>query len=283
MTALAAVVLAAGAGTRLAPLTRLLPKALCPVGNRALVDHALDRVQEALALCGTSSGPDTVAVNAHHGVAALRAHLEGRVHLSVEAPVALGTAGALGVLRQWTAGRDVLVTNADAWLGPLGSLPLRAFLDSWDRERVRLWCVPTASAADFGNLRYAGMCLLPGRLAATFDPIEEGLYERCWRYEYDAGRLDLFEHDGPFVDVGTPAAYLAANLAAASSSSDPEGLVAPSASLAPGGSVVASVIGAGASVAGSVAHSVVWPGSVVARGEVLRHAVRAGTLTVLVR
>ena len=41
---LAAVVLAAGAGTRLRPLTRLRPKALCPVGDRPLVDHALDRV-----------------------------------------------------------------------------------------------------------------------------------------------------------------------------------------------------------------------------------------------
>ena len=63
---IAGVVLAAGAGTRLAPLTRILPKALCPVGGTALVDHALARVRPL---------SDAVAVNLHHGAAAIHAHL----------------------------------------------------------------------------------------------------------------------------------------------------------------------------------------------------------------
>ena len=53
---LCAVVLAAGEGRRLRPLTELLPKALCPVGNVALLDHALRRVG--------GLGPGDVAVNA---------------------------------------------------------------------------------------------------------------------------------------------------------------------------------------------------------------------------
>src|SRR3954447_24784114 len=93
---LAAVVLAAGAGTRLAPLTRLRPKALCPVDNVPLVDLALARVSRITA---------AVAVNAHHGGAAMEARIAGRVPLSIEPDRALGTAGALSFLRDWIAGR----------------------------------------------------------------------------------------------------------------------------------------------------------------------------------
>ena len=66
---LAVIVLAAGAGRRLAPLSDLRPKPLCPVANRALIDLALDRV----AALGAP-----VAVNLHHGADAVRAHLAGR-------------------------------------------------------------------------------------------------------------------------------------------------------------------------------------------------------------
>lgn len=69
----AAVVLAAGAGTRLRPLTQLLPKPLCPVLDRTLLDRAVDRVDQV--------DPDRsieVVVNAHHGASAVFAHLVGR-------------------------------------------------------------------------------------------------------------------------------------------------------------------------------------------------------------
>src|ERR671916_1379534 len=115
---LAAVVLAAGAGTRLAPLTSVRPKALCPVGDRPLVDSALDRVEAVV-----GAGPDRVAVNAHAHHAQLETHVAGRASVSVEEPVALGTAGAVAHLRPWLDGRPALVVNADAWapgdLGPL--------------------------------------------------------------------------------------------------------------------------------------------------------------------
>ena len=85
MDGLVGVVLAAGRGTRLRPLTRLRPKALCPVGNVPLVDLALERVRPAVA---------AVAVNLHHGRRALDAHLPADVHRSVEEHGPLGTAGA---------------------------------------------------------------------------------------------------------------------------------------------------------------------------------------------
>lgn len=244
------MVLAAGAGTRLRPLTLLRPKALCPVGPAPLVDHALERVAAAT---------PSVAVNVHAGRDAMVAHLDGRAHLSLEAPVALGTAGALGALRDWIAGRPVLVTNADAWLpGGLGPL-----LGGWDGERMRLLCVDDPARGDFGRRRYAGACLLPWTAVRDLPAEPLGLYEARWGAAAADGRLDFADTTATFVDCGTPADYLAANLDWS------------------GGR---PVVGEGASVQGTVVRSVVWPGARVVEGEVLVDAVRAGrTVTVLVR
>lgn len=252
----AGVVLAAGAGSRLAPLTRRRPKALCPVGTRPLVDHALDR----LATAGLAG--DRVAVNLHHGAERIDAHLPMAVHRSVEPVEPLGTAGGLAALRPWLDGRHALVTNADAWFPP--GLDLVPFLAGWDRERVRLLGVTDPSRGDFGDVRYCGVCLLPAAVVAALEPVPSGLYEASWRQEAEAGRLDLVVHPGSFVDCGTPADYLEANL------------------LASGGvSVVdpAAVVGEGA----ELVRSVVWDGSSVAPGERLVDAIRAEDLTVLVR
>jgi hypothetical protein len=276
---LVAVVLAAGSGERLAPLTRLLPKALCPVGNEPLVDLALGRAARVLDAAGASAGGESMAVNVHHGRDALVDHLAGRVVVSVEDEVALGTAGGVGNLRGWIAGRDVLVANADAWLG--GAVD--AFADGWDRERVRLLCVPASGGrGDFGTACYAGMCLLPWAQVERLGSEPSGLYEVLWRGEWEAGRLDLVVVDTPFLDCGTPADYLRANLYEAARS-DAGSLVAPGAVVATGSSVTRSVIGAGAEVRGEVADAVVWPGSVVHTGERLLGGIRAGQLTVLVR
>jgi NDP-sugar pyrophosphorylase family protein len=249
---LAGVVLAAGAGSRLAPLTRLRPKALCPVGARPLVDHAIDRLAPLVG---------EVAVNVHHGRGQMLDHLAGRaVEVSLEDAVALGTAGALGQLRPWIDGRAVLLTNADAWL----PADLSVLIDGWDGERMRLLAVEVGPAGDFGTRRYCGATLLPWAAVEGLAAEPSGLYEVRWREAWAAGTLDLVRWDGPFVDCGTPADYLAANL------------------LASGGS---SVVGAGASVdpSAELVRSVVWPGATVAPGERLVDAVRAGRLTVLVR
>lgn len=244
---LAGVALAAGEGTRLRPLTTLLPKALCPVGNRALVDLALDRLQPHAG---------SLAVNAFHRAGQVAEHVAGRAHVSVETGEALGTAGALGALREWIDGRPVLVTNADSYL-PAG---LPGFADGWDGERSRLLCVPATGRGDFvtpagAPVRYVGACLLPWAAVRALEPVPTGLYEVLWRH----GDLDLCVTDAPAIDCGTPADYLAANLHAS------------------GGE---SVIGEGAEVLGTVERSVVWPGSRVGPDEHLVEVVRAGALTV---
>lgn len=256
---LAGVVLAAGAGTRLRPLTDECPKALCPVGNRPLVDHALDRVV---------GGTDDVAVNLHHGLEQLSAHLDrvtadGRaVHRSVERDEALGTAGALGALRPWIDGRAVLLTNADAWFA--SSIDLDGFVGGWDGERTRLLCTDLGRPADFGTRRYCGVALLPWATVSTFAPTPSGLYEVSWAADAAADRLDLVDHDGVVVDCGTAADYLRANLR----SSGGAPVVDPSATVEAGA---------------TVARSVLWPGAAVGAGERLVDAIRTPERTVLVR
>ncbi len=244
---LAGLVLAAGAGTRLAPLTRWRPKPLCPVGGVPLVDLAIDRVRAVT---------DDVAVNVHHGREALLTHLGGRVHVSVEQEQALGTAGAVGALRSWLDGRAVVVVNADAWCtGGLDTL-----LDGWDGASLRV-LVPGGGSLGPGAL-VAG-AVLPGPTAAAVPAEPAGLYEAVWRQAVADDRLVTVAHDGPFVDCGTPAAYLAANLAAS------------------GG---ASVIDPAAVVEGRVERCVLWEQAVVRAGEDLVDAVRVNDrVTVLVR
>jgi hypothetical protein len=276
---LAGVVLAAGLGTRLRPLTDLRPKAMCPVGGVPLIDLALDRLCSALvapvephcsrgAACepvqsGSTGanklyGSKQLAVNAHHHAEQVVQHLAGRVHVSVEQPMPLGTAGALARLRPWLDGRDVLLTNADAYRpGGLGEL-----MTDWDRERCRLLVTTLRSGTrgdfelDGRPVRYVGGCLLPWHLVRTLIEEPSGLYEVLWRGAAAAGCLELVPTASMTIDCGTPADYLAANLHASRGR---------------------SVVGAGAVVEGILDRCVVWDGAFVRPAEHLEQVVRAGT------
>jgi NDP-sugar pyrophosphorylase family protein len=257
-----AVVLAAGEGRRLRPLTEHLPKALCPVGNVALLDRALERV-EALKL--------PVAVNACYLGHMVAEHVGDRAHLSLEPGSPLGTAGGLGLLRDWIDGRGVLVGNADAYLS--GSLPpgedIAALLSGWDGHTVRLLGVP-GPPYEFGTHRFAGFSLLPWDLVARLEPEPSDLVRLAWRPAERQGRLSVVEYAGTYLDTGTPTDYLRANLHAVHQGN----LIARDAVVT--GTVDGAVIGAGARVAGRVTRGVVWPGGVVARGESLTDAIRVG-------
>jgi len=266
-----AVVLAAGEGTRLRPLTERVPKALCPVGNVPLLDRALDR----LAGLGLA-GPERVAVNACYLGDLVVAHVGSRAHLSVEPGDPLGTAGGLGNLRDWIAGRGVLVGNADAYLADPDAPPgpdVAALLDGWDGRSVRLLGQPAdvpAAPGTFGGHRFVGFSLLPWRLVRDLPAAFGDLVRAVWRPAEAAGALTVVPYRGTFYDTGTPADYLAANLHAAGDGS----LVHPTATVT--GRVRRAVVGAEATVRGEVTRAVVWPGATVGPDERLADAIRAG-------
>jgi NDP-sugar pyrophosphorylase family protein len=181
----------------LRPLTDTTPKALLPVHGVPLVDLAIERLRPHV---------DAVAVNAHYRREQLEAHLADRdVHMSVEEGEALGTAGALGQLREWIDGRDVLLTNADAWY----SAPPPPLIG----PGVQLLAVDTGSPADFGDWLYAGTCFMPWSVVKTLEPVPSGLYEVCWRDAWQAGDLELVPYNGRFIDCGTPEDYAKAQRA----------------------------------------------------------------------
>jgi MurNAc alpha-1-phosphate uridylyltransferase len=264
----AAVVLAAGAGRRLRPLTTVRPKALCPVGNVALLDRALARIA-GLGL----SGPDRVAVNACFLGDQVVAHVGGRARLSVEPGEPLGTSGGVANLRDWIDGWGVLVANADAYLAsPLPPGPdVAGLLDGWDGETVRLLGVPAGDRpAEFGRYRFAGLSLLPWSMVRPLAPVPSDLVRTVWRPAEAAGKLTVVEYPGTYLDTGTVTDYLAANLHAAGDGD----LVGAGATVT--GPLARAVVGAGAIVEGPVTRGVVWPGGYVGPGEHLRDAVRVG-------
>ena len=86
---------------------------------------------------------------------------------------------------------------------------------------------------------------MPWAEVARLGPEPTGLWEVSWRSRLSEGSVEVVRWDGPWVDCGTPAQYLAANLAAS------------------GG---APVVGDGAEVQGELDGSVVWPGAHVRAG-----------------
>ncbi len=246
---IAALVLAAGSGTRLRPLTNLRPKALCPVGNSALVDHAIEAVGVV-----TSS----VAVNAHHRWQELVEHLDRldqQIHPSVEERFALGTSGALANLSGWVGDRALLTVNSDMW----HQADLGEFVAEWDHQRV---AVLTTSSGPFGARSTVVASLTPAAAVARLPVEPSGLWETLWSREVAEARLQTVHTSAVAIDCGTPADYLRANLTFSG------GL---------------SVIGGGTRITGLIDRCVVWPDSVVGEAEVLRDSIRAGPLTVCVR
>lgn len=108
---LRALVLAAGLGKRLRPLTETTPKPLLPVAGRPILAWTLDRL--------AAVGCEAVAINLHHRGERIREHFGDRyrglpLRYSEEEEI-LGTLGALGPLRPFFAAADqVLVINGDS-------------------------------------------------------------------------------------------------------------------------------------------------------------------------
>lgn len=168
-----------------------------------MLDHALERL---------AAVTSAVAVNTHHLSDQVVDHVGAKAHVSVEEEL-LGTAGAIGRLRGWINGRDVAITNGDAWLWPN---PLPSMVAGWAGRTVTLSVVRDAHRSDFeGGLRYSGCCLLPAEFAAALSDEPAGLFEVCWGPRIGSGELELVEQPGQFFDCGTPAELAAARVAAA--------------------------------------------------------------------
>jgi MurNAc alpha-1-phosphate uridylyltransferase len=217
-----AMVLAAGLGTRMRPLTDTTAKPLLRLGGRTLLDHALDHLVNA--------GVSKVAVNAHWRAVAVAAHLARRsmpprtVLLREER--LLETGGGVRAALAELGGEPFFVVNGDAfWLnGPVPALyRLTAVFDdtvdcvlllhrtSHVHADVGLgdfaldkWGTPRRRAQrEVVPYIYAGLQLIHPRLLCD---MPEGPFSmnRAWDIALAAGRLRAVVHDGIWFHLSTP-------------------------------------------------------------------------------
>ena len=224
-----AMVLAAGLGTRMRPVTDTLPKPLIEVNGRALIDHALDRLQAA--------GVTDAVVNTHHLADQVEAHLKDRtspaIKLSPEKKL-LETGGGIANALALLGDGPFFTVNADTfWLnGPLNALGRLA--DTWDDANMDglLLLHSTVEAYGYtglGDFRAAGDGLLERRLEAEVSPwlftgiqiLHPRLFAaapagafplvRLFDAAEAAGRLFGVVHDGDWFHVGTEEGLAAAD------------------------------------------------------------------------
>ena len=123
-----AMVLAAGLGTRMRPLTDSLPKALVPVAGKPLIDHVLDRLRDA--------GVERAVVNVHHFADQMEAHLGQRTDLEIliadERAALLDSGGSIKRAADKLGREPIFLANIDSlWLE--GETPaLEALKAAWD-------------------------------------------------------------------------------------------------------------------------------------------------------
>jgi len=227
-----AMVLAAGLGTRMRPLTDTRPKPLVAVGGKVLIDHVLDRLAAA--------GVEAAVVNVHHFPDQVERHLAQRqapkIRISDERGTLLDTGGgvvkALALLGQ----EPFFLLNADTiWLDGVkpNLVRLGEGFDAARMDALLLLAATSSSVAyagrgDFamapdGRLArrgerevapfvYAGVAIFAPALFAGAPPGAFSLnllFDRA----IEAGRLFGLRLDGVWMHVGTPEAIAAAEAA----------------------------------------------------------------------
>ena len=219
-----AMVMAAGLGKRMRPLTATMPKPMVRVAGKPLIDHTLDRLADA--------GVARAVVNVHYLADALEAHVTGRaspkVTISDERDALLETGGGM-IKAQGLLPDPFFCLNSDnLWLDG----PRNAFADLsmlWDAERMDalVLVVPHKRAANFAgpgdfHLDAAGKVSRrqPGRIAPfIYTGIQlvshrllrdapEGKFSTniLWNRAIEEGRLFGLPFTGDWFEVGTPQA-----------------------------------------------------------------------------
>jgi MurNAc alpha-1-phosphate uridylyltransferase len=220
-----AMVLAAGHGERMRPLTAARPKPLVPLAGRPLIDHVLDRLSVA--------GVSRAVVNVHYLPDMIEAHLARRsrpqILIADERPQILNTGGAVQNALPLLGAAPFFVHNSDSvWIERNGST-LRMMMDAWDDDAMDslLLLAPAATSigyagrGDFaldGKSRprrrrdgeaaafvFTGVSINHPRL---FRHARQGPFSilRLWDEAEAASRLAAIQLDGLWMHVGTPEA-----------------------------------------------------------------------------
>ena len=226
----AAMVFAAGFGTRMGDLTRDQPKPLLPIGNETLLDHTLDQVAGA--------NIHRAVVNLHYRGDQIREHLAARaepqIEFSDEQPEILETGGGILKALPSLGPKPFASVNADTVF--LGTNPFEVLVDAWtDDIDALLLLVPVHQTlgytragdffldpstriptrrgdADTAPFVYAGAQIIAPR---AFDNSPSAAFSLnvIWNRLLAAGQLRGVVYPDKWVDVGTPEGLDLANQA----------------------------------------------------------------------
>ena len=221
-----AMIMAAGKGTRMMPLTATRPKPLIEVAGCTLLDHVLDLLRDA--------GVGRIVVNVHHLADQIASHLEVnasdfKLSISDEKGLLRDTGGGLVQALPLIKGDPFFCINADNWFTTGQNNPLRRMAEAWDADRmdVLMLVVPfeqagnTQGIGDFdmdeqGRLSreeprrarpfvWTGIQLLARHVVAD-PPSEVFSTNTFWDRAIARGRCFGLVHDGRWFDVGYPEA-----------------------------------------------------------------------------
>jgi mannose-1-phosphate guanylyltransferase len=294
----------AGLGTRLRPLTDLLPKPLVPLFHRPLIEWAMESCRAA--------GITDFAINKHHlperwemgeggweidgpglsggnGLPSRKGSWQGLpLHLFHE-PELLETGGGVKNIEAWAGGENVLVHNGDIF----SSLPLERLIAAHEASGYPV-TLALRSQGDAKHIAIEGDLAIDirgklGRAEGThvfsgvycFTPELLGMIPPGEKISVIPAFLELAKQgrlgaivldDGHWADLGDPAAYLAAHRELALAPA-----IHPQAVVDPAAIIERSVIGPRAEIgAGAVVRdSVVWPGAKVGAGEIVESRIVA--------
>jgi len=141
-----AMVLAAGLGTRMRPLTNTMPKALVPVAGRALIDRVLDEL--------VAAGVQRAVVNVHHFADQMEAHLAARRDLEVvisdERAALLDSGGGVQLARPLLGEAPVFLANIDSLWTQTAEPPLETLKRAWDPQAMDLLLLLVARGRGLG-------------------------------------------------------------------------------------------------------------------------------------
>jgi MurNAc alpha-1-phosphate uridylyltransferase len=227
-----AMVLAAGRGERMRPLTETMPKPLVPVSGRPLIDHVLDKLAQA--------GVETAVVNVHYLADQIEKHLAGRktprIAISDERGKLLDTGGGVVKALPLLGSKPFLLINSDSiWLDGTRS-NLQRLAGAFDPARMDALLLLAPSATSIGYSGRGDFAMAPdGRLrpraerevtpfvyagAAIFSPAlfkgaPQGAFSlnRLFTKAAEAERLYGLRLDGIWMHVGTPDAIALAERA----------------------------------------------------------------------
>jgi len=226
------MVLAAGLGTRMRPVTDGMPKPLVPVAGKALIDHVLDKLKAA--------GVTTAVVNVHYFADQIERHLQARhaphIVISDERTQLLNTGGGVCAALPLLGTKPFFLLNSDTlWIdGVRHNLDQLAQSFDDDRMDALLLVAATATSVGYGGrgdfsmdadgrlvrrgerdvvpFVYAGAAVLSPRL---FADVPDGPFSLNLVFDraIDAGRLYGMRLEGVWMHVGTPDAVAAAEAA----------------------------------------------------------------------